>query len=223
METKMWTLMKKNSFMFVLLSVPLMGLLSFYMLTVRKTLTTNILIFLGQMLMYCILVSVMTSEKLEEKNNGYPFMRHLPIKDRDIVASKFAIVMAATVFLCVYSFFLVSFMEANAYLLPFGRIFLLICGNLSLALAGGMYIAIYRWGYSTFMKISVFTLIVLMVGPFLFMEFVLVRRNIDYGASLQSLNELPWFIWLIGTAIAIAVYWGELHAAAKAKEHQRGR
>ncbi len=223
MEIKMWTLMKKNSFMFVLLSIPLMGLLSIYLLTVRKTLTTNILIFLGQMLVYCILASVMTSEKSEEKNNGYPFMSHLPIRDRDIVASKFAIVMVTTVLLCVYSFFLVSFMEADAHLLTFGRIFLLICGNLSLALAGGMYIAIYRWGYSTFMKITIFALIVLMVGPFLFMEFVLVRRNIDYGASLQSLNELPWFIWVIGTAIFIAVYWGELHAATQAKEHQRGK
>jgi hypothetical protein len=219
----MWTLIKKNSFMFILLSVPLMGLMSFYMITVRKTLTTNMLIFLGQMLLYCVLASVMTSEKMEEKNKGYPFMSHLPIKDRDIVTSKFATVMVTTVLLCVYSFFLVSVMDADAYLLPFGRIFLLICGNLSLALAGGMYIAIYRWGYSTFMKISVFALIVLMVSPFLFMEFVLLRRNIDYGTSLRSLNEIPWFIWVIGTTIVFAFYWGELYAATKAKEHQRGK
>jgi hypothetical protein len=219
----MWTLMKKNSFMFVLLSVPLMGLLSFYMLTVRETLTTNMLIFLGQMLMYCVLGSVMTSEKVEEKNYGYAFMIHLPIKDRDIVASKFAVVMTAVVFLCGYSFALVSFMEADAYLLPFGRIFLLICGNLSLILAGGMYIAIYRWGYSTFMKISVFALIAFMVGPFLFMEFVLHKRNIDYGVSLRSLNELPWFVWLFATTIFLALFWVLLKVAVKAKEHQRGK
>lgn len=221
MEIKMWTLMKKNSFMFILLSVPLMGLLSFYMLTVRKTLTTTILIFLGQMLMYCVLVSVMTSEKVEEKNNGYPFMSHLPIKDHNIVTSKFASVMVATVFLCVYSVFLTSLMEAEAYLLPFGRIFLLICANLSLILAGGMYIAIYRWGYSTFMKISVFTLIALMAGPFLFTEFVLFRRNIDYGASLQSLNELSWITWVLATAVTLAIFWGLRQAAVKAKRMKR--
>ena len=223
MELKMWTLMKKNVFMFVLLSVPLMGLLSVYMLTVRKTLNTNILIFLGQMLMYCVLVSVMTSEKAEEKNNGYAFMSLLPIKDRDIVASKFAVVIAVVAFLSVYGFALVSFMEAEAYLFPFGRIFLLICGNLSLILAGGMYIFIYRWGYTTFMKISVLVVIVFMVGPFLFIEFVLIRRNIDYAARLQSLNELPWVIWFFATAIILTIFWGLLQAAVKAKESQRGK
>lgn len=223
MEFKMRTLMKKNAFMFVLLSVPLMGLLTVYMLTVRKTLTTSILIFLGQMLMYCVLVSVLISEKAEEKNNGYNFMSHLPIKDHDIVASKFAVVLAAVVFLCTSSSILVSFMESEAYLFPFGRIFLLLCGNLSLILAGGMYILIYRWGYSTFMKISVFGVIILMVGPFLFIEFVLIRHNIDYGVSFQTVAELPWYIWLIVTAATLTIFWILMQVAVKAKEAQRGK
>lgn len=215
--------MKKNSFMFVLLSVPFMGFLTVYMLLIRKTLDTNILIFFGQMLMYCVLVSVLTSEKAEEKNNGYAFLSHLPIKDRDIVASKFAVVLTVVVSLCVYSFTLVSFMESEVYLFPFSWIFLLLCGNLSLILAGGMYILIYRWGYATFMKISVFALILLLAGPFLFIEFVLLKRNIDYGVSLQSLNELPWFIWLFATAIILALFWGLQQAAVKVKEHQKGK
>ena len=223
MELKMWTLMKKNVFMFVLLSVPLMGLLSVYMLTVRKTLNTNILIFLGQMLMYCVLVSVMTSEKAEEKNNGYAFMSLLPIKDRDIVASKFAVVLVAVVLLSTHTSTLITFMDVESQMFTFGRIFLLLCGNLSLILAGGMYILIYRWGYSTFIKISVFAVIILMVGPFLFIEFVLVRRNIDYGAFLQSLNDLPWMIWLIVTAVTLAIFWILLQVAVKAKKSQRGK
>lgn len=223
MELKMWTLMKKNVFMFVLLSVPLMGLLSVYMLTVRKTLNTNILIFLGQMLMYCVLVSVMTSEKAEEKNNGYAFMSLLPIKDRDIVASKFAVLLAAVVFLYVYTSVLISFMKTEPYMFPLSRIFLFLCGNLGLILAGGMYILIYRWGYTTFMKISVLGVIVFIVGPILFIEFVLVRRNIDYGARLQSANDLPLFIWLITTAVTLTIFWSLLQAAIKAKESQRGK
>ncbi len=219
----MWTLMKKNSFMFALLSGSLMALLTVYLLTVRKTLTTSILIFLGQMLMYCVLISVLTSEKAEEKNNGYAFMKHLPIKDRDVVVSKFAVVLAAVAFLCVYSFALVSFMEADAELLLFGRIFLLLCGNLSLILAAGMYILVYRWGYTTFMKISVIIVIVLMVGPFLFIEFVLIRRNTDYDVLLQSANDLSWIIWLFATAITLIFFWGLLQIAIRAKEYQEGK
>jgi hypothetical protein len=221
MEFKMWTLMKKNSFMYVLLSVPLMGLLTVYMLTVRKILTTDILIFLGQMLMYCVLTSVLTSEKAEEKNNGYAFMSHLPIKNRSIVASKFAVVLAAMIFLFAYTSGLVSYMESESYMFPFSWIFLLLCGNLALILAGGMYVLIYRWGYSTFMKVSVFAVILLMVGPFLFVEFVLVRRNIDYGVFLQSVNDLHWFIWLIVTAATFAIFWTQLRVGVKAKEFQR--
>jgi hypothetical protein len=223
MELKMWTLMKKNVFMFVLICGSIMGLNTVYLLFVRKTLNTNILIFLGQILMYCVLASVMTSEKAEEKNNGYAFMNHLPIKNRDIVASKFAVLLATVVFLCVYTSVLISFMKTEPYMFPLSRIFLFLCGNLGLILAGGMYILIYRWGYTTFMKISVLGVIILMVGPFLFIEFVLVRQNIDYGAFLQSLNDLPWMIWLIVTAVTLAIFWILLQVAVKAKQSQRGK
>ena len=209
--------------MFVLLSGSLMAIETVYMLMVRKTLNINILIFLGQMLIYCVLVSILIAEKTEEKNNGYAFMSHLPIKDRDIVASKFAVILAAVVFLCAYTSALVSFMESESYMFPFSRIFLLLCGNLGLILAGGMYILVYRWGYTTFMKISVFVVIFFMVGPFLFIEFVLVRRNIDHGVSLQSVNDLPWFIWVIATAVTLTIFWSLLPAAVKAKESQRGK
>ena len=219
----MWVLMKKNAFMFVLLSGSIMALDTVYLLFVRKTLNPNILIFLGQILMYCVLMSVLTSEKAEEKNNGYAFMSHLPIKNHDIVASKFAVLLSAVVFLFVYTSVLISFMEAESYIFSSGRIFLLLCGNLGLILAGGMYILIYRWGYTTFMKISVLVVIVFMVGPFLFIEFVLVRRNINYGAWLQSANDLPWFIWLIATAVTLTLFWTLLQVAVKAKESQRGK
>jgi len=222
MEVKMWTLMKKNAFLFVLLSVSLMALLTVYLLTVRKTLITNILIFLGQMSMYCILVSVLTSEKTEEKNNGYAFMSLLPIKERDIVGSKFAVVLMAAILLCMYSIALVSFMKPDAGLLSSGRIYLVLCGNLSLIIAAGMYFLIYRWGYSIFMKISVFIVVLLMVGPFLIMEFVLVRRNIDYSTSLQSLTDLPLLIWLIVTAFTLVLFWGLLQVAINAKKCKRG-
>jgi hypothetical protein len=222
MEVKMWTLMKKNAFLFVLLSVSLMALFTVYLLTVRKTLNINILIFLGQMLMYCILASVLTSEKTEEKNNGYAFMSLLPIKERDIVGSKFAVVLMAAILLCMYSIALVSFMKPDAGLLSSGRIYLVLCGNLSLIIAAGMYFLIYRWGYSIFMKISVFIVVLLMVGPFLIMEFVLVRRNIDYSTSLQSLTDLPLLIWLIVTALTLALFWGLLQVAITAKKCKRG-
>lgn len=150
-------------------------------------------------------------------------MSHLPIKERNIVASKFVVVLAAVIFLCFFTSALISFMEAESYMFTFGRIFLLLCGNLGLILAGGMYILVYRWGYTTFMKISVIGVIVFMVGPFLFIELVLVRRNVDYGAWLQAVNDLPWFIWLITTAVTLTILWTLLQVAVKAKESQRGK
>lgn len=60
--------MKKHAFMFVLLCGSIMARDTVYLLFVRKTLNTNILIFLGQILIYCVLVSVMISEKAEKKN-----------------------------------------------------------------------------------------------------------------------------------------------------------
>ena len=209
--------------MFIRLPVPLMAILAVYLLTVRYTLNTNILIFLCQMLIYCVLVSILIAEKTEEKNNGYAFMSHLPIKDHDIVASKFVVVIGVVALLYLYSVTLISFMEVEADILHFVRVLLLLCGNLSLILAAGMYILVYRWGYSSFMKISVITVIVLMVGPFLFIEFVLVRRNIDYEGLFQSVNNLSWIIWLIATVISLMLFWGLLQTAIKAKENQRGK
>ncbi len=219
----MLTLIKKNAFIFVLMSSALMALQTVYLLTVRKTFNTNIVVFLGQMLMYCVLTSLILSEKMEEKNNGYAFMNTLPIRNRDIVASKFAVVLAVVVFLCAYCFTLVSFMEGEASLLPFGRIFLLLCGNLSLILAAGMYILVYRWGYANFTKIAWIVVVVLMVGPFLFIEFVLLKQDIDYGPILQSINNLPWFVWLFVTVITLMLFSGLLKTAIKTKESQRGK
>lgn len=223
MESKMWTLIKKNAFVFVLLSGSLMALQTVYLLMFRKTLNTNIVVFLGQMLIYGVLTSLILSEKLEEKNNGYAFMKNLPIKDRDIVASKFTVVLAVATFLCVYCFSLISFIEGEASLLPFGRIFLLLCANLSLILAAGMYILVYRWGYGNFTKIVWIVVVALMVGPFLFIEFVLLKRDIDYGPILQSIINLPWFVWLFVTAIILMIFSSLLKAAIKTKEHQRGK
>jgi hypothetical protein len=221
MEFKMWTLTKKNAFIFVLLSGSLMALLTVYLLFVRKTLNTNIVVFLGQMLMYGVLTSLIISEKMEEKNNGYAFMKTLPIKDRDIVISKFAVVLSVTGFLCVYCYSLVSLMEGEAYIFPFGRIFLLLCSNLSIVIAAGMYILVYRWGYAKFTKIAWIVVVALMVGPFLLIELVLLKRNIDYEGLLQSVTSLSWITWLFVTIIALTIFLNLLKMATMAKEYQR--
>jgi hypothetical protein len=123
----MLRLIKKNALGYLLIGLSLMTLIVFYLLIRSGPFDPVIILFQGQMMIYGIGAGLLNSEQLEEKCQGYKFLRILPINDRDIVASKFAVLFFTTILLVGFNCTIYFLIRGDPDLFKLGRIFLLFC------------------------------------------------------------------------------------------------
>ena len=112
----MLRLIKKNAFYFVYYAAVIFPLMAFYMCFVRKELSGAIVMFQGLWLILIVEGALAVSERAEDKTRGYDFLRLLPIKDREIVQSKFLIVLLTTIFLLAFNYILYLFIPGPVHL-----------------------------------------------------------------------------------------------------------
>ncbi len=214
--------MKKNTFFFVLYAISITVLLTLYWLLVRITLDGILVIFQGLWMVLIVEGAIAGNEKSEEKTKGYEFLRTLPLTDREIVRSKFILVLLTTVFVLACNSILYLFMPGPSHLKELGPLYALICANFCLVLAGISYIIIFRFGHAAFVKFVWIATIVIMLTPILLFEFVLRKTDIDFKALIETINQNNWLIGACSTICGLAVYSSLLQAATKAKQAARG-
>ncbi|MBN1222365.1 MAG: ABC-2 transporter permease, partial [Candidatus Aminicenantes bacterium] len=188
----------------------------------RDMLSWSMILFQGQLLILITLSSIASNEQHEAKSRGYDFLSILPIFDKEIVAAKFACVFITVVFIVAYNYFLLILFPEPAYLASFGRIFVLSCGLVCLLLAGLMYIIIYRWGHAKFIRIVWVTVFSAMILPILFVELVLLKRNIDFRNLFYKITEVDKTAWILLTLLSVAIFFllmrCAIHLKIKKKE-----
>ena len=216
----MLRLMQKNSLFFAIQAFLLLMLITVYWLCARDMLSWSMVLFQGQILILIILSSIASNEQQEEKSKGYAFLSILPVTDRDIVASKFACVLLTVSFIVAYNNFLFTLFPDPAYLASFGRIFVLLSGLACLILAGLMYIIIYLWGHR-FIKIVWITALANVILPILFVELVLLKRNIDLRNLFNAITKVSRAVWILLALISVVLFLLLLQAAVQAKARQR--
>lgn len=148
------------------------------------------------LLLAFILSTVMLNERYEDKNNGYSFLRVLPVKVTEIVAVKF-------VFMLVVVFIGIGlFIAAQGFLVkldtPTGRIqrgFAYLVGNLGLLLVGLVYIGIYALGFMKMTYVARIGSVVFLLIPQI-LAFTMLRRGgegVDVLRKIaHSVGEAPW-------------------------------
>jgi len=218
----MLRLMKKNAFYFILYAVGILGLMTVYWFTARRELSWGMVLFQGLWLILIVEGSLTINEKTEEKSNAYNFLRILPIEDREIVISKFILVLLTGIFVLVCNYFMYIFMPGPPYLYALGRIHVFLCLFIALCLAGLSYIIIFRFGHAVFVKYMWITLITLMVTPILFIELVLLKLDIDYREIIDKIIQLSGLIWITIAICGFTVYLLLMKTAIKAKHASRG-
>jgi len=217
----MLRLIKKNAVGYLSVGLSLMVLVMFYLLIRRGPFDPAIILFQGQMMIYGIGAGLLNSEQLEEKSQGYKFLRILPLSDREIIASKFAVLLITTVILVCFncmSYFLIKW---SADLFIVGRVFILFCGNLSLIIGAFLYIFIFRFGAAKFIKIGWIIMVSVMIVPILFIEIVLPEINIDFQGMLQAMSDLHWMLWVLISLSVITIYYRLMVLAVKAKQAEK--
>jgi hypothetical protein len=213
----MLRLIQKNAVGYLTVGLSLMVLVTFYMLIRRGSFDPVIILFQGQMMIYGIGAGLLNSEQLEEKCQGYKFLRILPLSDREIIVSKFAVLLITTVLLVCFNCISYLLIRGNSDLFTSGRTFLLFCGNLSLIIGALLYIFIFRFGADKFIKIGWVIMVSVMIVPILFIEIVLPEINIDFPSLLMAMDGLHWMLWVLISLSVLAVFYGLLGIAVKAK------
>ena len=218
----MLRLMKKNAFYFAYYTAVIFPLMAFYMYFIRKELSGPMVMFQGLWLILAVEGALAVNEKAEDKTHGYEFLRILPIKDREIVQSKFLIVLLTTIFLVAFNYILYFFIPGPGHLYSIGRVLVLISGIYVLILAATSYVIIFRFGHATFVKFVWTVMIITMVGPVLIFESVVSKMNLDISIITEKLSQLQWLFWIFLPVCGLTLFYFLFQTAIKAKTASRG-
>jgi hypothetical protein len=157
-------------------------------------------VFLGNMMVYMMTMGIIfIVEQYEDKHKGYALLSSLPVKMREVLALKFALVLF---YLALY----VGFLVILAKIYVSGRNFALVRsltlfnGTLGLILAGLFFIGIFGLGYTKFTIIFLSFTVALGFVPMAIQMFADLDRLIEQFKSF--LRMLPW-IWVLPLAILL--------------------
>lgn len=164
-----------------------------------------------------VLGSLAVNEQHEEKSHGYEFLKNLPLYDKEIVASKFALVFLTTVVMIAYHNILYFFTPGPPHLFVLGRIFLIFCGNIALLFAACMYIFIYKFGHAKFLKIVWVIVACFFIVPFLMIEKVFLKIGLDIDGIIMSIVRQNRLVWVLMSVIGFSIFLGLMQIVIKIK------
>jgi hypothetical protein len=186
-------------------------------LTGPDPLTLNFVFTLAPYLFFVVLGAVYIHEQMEEKTNGYSFLRILPVRASDVVVSKFLLVFLTT--LVYVGFHCVAFVKISpdpSYFNP-SCSFLIINANICLVLIALLYVGIFRYGNSKVGKLIVFLWIFIVIAPIPINIFLLKRLGISRKEIIENVIS---FNWVIVTCVSVSVFFLLMRTAIKTlKKH----
>ncbi len=203
----MLRLMKKFSFWYLLypglLLVFGLPLFNHDRLTGPDPLSLSFASYLAPMV-WLVLGAMWSHEQMENKFNGYAFLKILPIDVAMIVKAKFALVfISVTIYVggCCAAF---SFISTDLkYLIP-SCAYVIVFGDTCLIVAALLYLGIFRYGFSRFGIFILISWVLLLISPIAIRILILKPRGIS-DAEIMRFLEGP--IWILATAICLIGYY----------------
>jgi hypothetical protein len=199
-----------------------MTLVTLYFYFIRKEFSDGMVMMQGLWLILAVEGALIVNEKVEEKCQGYKFLKCLPIKDGEVVFSKFALVLLTAAILVWYNNLLYLFIPGPEYLYAIGRVFVFLCAIFSIFLAAVSYIIIFRFGHLIFVKFVWVAMIITMVAPVLIFESVILKMDLDINIVIDKLSQLHWLTWIVMPVCGLALFHLLYQTATRAKEAARG-
>jgi hypothetical protein len=193
-----------------------------YFYLVRKEFSGAMVMFQGLWLILIVEGGLTVNEKTEEKSSGYKFLRTLPIKDHEVVLSKFLIVLCTTILLVALNYSLYLFIPGSVHMYAIGRVTVLLSGIYALLLAAVSYIIIFRFGHSAFAKFVWAAMIFSMIGPIVLFEFVILKIKPDLAVITEKIGQLYWLFWILIPLCGLVLFFVLFQLAARAKQTARG-
>lgn len=218
----MLRLMKKNAFYFAYYAAIIMPLMTLYFYLVRKEFSGAMVMFQGLWLILTVVGALAVNEKTEEKQHGYDFLRLLPIRDHEIVLSKFLIVLLTTILLVAFNYILYLFIPGSVHMYAVGRVVVFLSAIYALVLTGISYFIIFRFGHGAFTKFLWAAMIISMLGPIFIFEAVILKTKTDLTTITEKLGQLYWLFWIVIPLCGLGVFFYLFRMAVRAKAAARG-
>lgn len=197
----MWQLVKKDFPLFAVFSVPLQLLLSLAWLLIFNELNVAVVLIQVMFVFFTVMVLTSHSEQMEENNNGYEFLKNLPVSALEIIAAKFFLIFSTLLFLTFSNILLFSFLGTAQGGLRVPVAFLILVSCAVLVLSALVHLGITVLGGDHFFR-ATSALVVAMVALYVIlfekkkMEF---NRIIEGVITFLKNADLP-IIFLISLA-----------------------
>lgn len=175
------------------------------------------ILYQGSFLFWIALGAIWAHENMENKTNGYKFLRTLPIKQSDIVISKFILVFLSILVFVIYQSVMVALIVKNPEYAFTARIYVTNLGNICLILSALIYIGIYKFGFTKFGKYALMGWFLLFISPVLLREFIMPRFNLSLTDFIQLITRMNW---IVATIICLALYFGLMQVAIKLRSQE---
>ena len=185
-------LIKKNAFYFSIYILPIYSLLCLYWIISRHAIDTVFAISHGQWMLIMIIMAISMNEQHEEKTQGYAFLNLLPVRISTIIFSKFALVLLSVVILVTLNLILASFFNPTPLQSDLITLYYVGVGNICLLIVGGLYNLIFKFGYRTFLIVTLPSIILLFIFPIFAIEFLIPRLPSDFHTSLRTIIDIKW-------------------------------
>jgi hypothetical protein len=126
-------------------------------LTLERGLRTPVAVLNSFFMFFAVVVPALSAEAIEEKYRSYPFLMTLPLKLETIVRAKMALPVMATALTVAYNFILFSVFESTPEVLADCIKIILMNSAVTIVLAGGVFLLMYRYNVRVLMTVLVFT------------------------------------------------------------------
>ncbi len=214
MVNNMWKLIRFQSINYLRYIIPLGIFLIFYFTEFYQGGKLPVFVFLCFWAFLLISGSLSTSESYEEKNNGYRMLSALPITDKEIVASKFLMVLGAVSVVTVLNIFLLLIRMDSPDKLQMKIMIGVLWGVFCLLYGAVMYIGIFKLGFTRMTKYFWTAFLVIIVLLIFFVGDVLTGLKINIANLNRFSNSL---LWIIPAVAGVAVYYYLYRYAIKVK------
>lgn len=217
----MLPLMKKFSIIFIffiaLYMIMIFPLLNYDRIKGNDQLDLAYILYQGSFLIWVALGALWAHENMENKTNGYRFLRTLPIRTSDIVMAKFMLILITILIYVSYQSVMVAQIVRNPEYAATSRIYVTNLGNICLILCALVYIGIYKFGYEKFGKFVLLAWFILFMSPVLLREFIMPKFSLSLSDIIHSLTQ---FNWIIATLVCLPLYFVLMQVAIRLKSQE---
>jgi len=212
----MWKLVRVQSLNYLKYFLPLTAFLIYYFTVYDGGGKTPAFVFLCFWAFLLVSGSISTGEGYEEKHKGYRILSVLPLTGREIVGTKFLLVLGSVILATGLNVALLVLKAGSP-----GRTDLMVMigvlwGVVCLIYGGIMYVGIFRFGFTSMTKMFWMVFLVLIVAMIFLLGDVIVPAFKGWAPAIREFAGSRW--WLLVLVPAAPLYLFLYRVALRVKE-----